>query len=293
MEVIPDDFPLIEDRLHHYVDDEFAFVFTTGGTGLTPDDVTPEATTRGHRARRARDRRGDARRVAAPDAHGDALARHVRRRAPHADRQLPRQPEGDRASCSPSSRRCSSTPPRPWCARVAAPAAIELDGLTRRYGERVGARGRHARARPRARRSSSSAPTARASRRCCACSPRCCVRTAATARVLGRELPRDGWAVRGRIGLLGHEPLLYRDLTAPREPALPRPPARRRRSPASRSCSSASACALRADDPVTPTRAGWCSGWRSPAPSCTTPSCCCSTSRARTSTPRPPSSSSR
>ena len=44
MEVIPDDFPLIEDRLHHYVDDEFTFIFTTGGTGLTPDDVTPEAT---------------------------------------------------------------------------------------------------------------------------------------------------------------------------------------------------------------------------------------------------------
>src|SRR4051794_10014888 len=32
--------------------------------------------------------------------------------------------------------------------------------------------------------------------------------------VLGRELPRDGWAVRGRLGLLAHEPLLYRDLTA-------------------------------------------------------------------------------
>jgi molybdenum cofactor synthesis domain-containing protein len=44
MEVIPDDFALIEDRLHHFVDDEFTFVFTTGGTGLTPDDVTPEAT---------------------------------------------------------------------------------------------------------------------------------------------------------------------------------------------------------------------------------------------------------
>jgi ABC-type multidrug transport system ATPase subunit len=35
-----------------------------------------------------------------------------------------------------------------------------------------------------------------------------------TARVLGRDLPRDGWAVRGRIGFLGHAPLLYRDLTA-------------------------------------------------------------------------------
>src|SRR5919202_148096 len=46
MEVIPDDFALIEDRLHHYVDDGFDFVFTTGGTGLTPDDVTPEASRR-------------------------------------------------------------------------------------------------------------------------------------------------------------------------------------------------------------------------------------------------------
>jgi heme exporter protein A len=32
--------------------------------------------------------------------------------------------------------------------------------------------------------------------------------------VLGFELPREGWAVRGRIGLLAHDPLLYRDLTA-------------------------------------------------------------------------------
>jgi molybdenum cofactor synthesis domain-containing protein len=44
MEVVPDDLALVEDRLRHYVDDGFAFVFTTGGTGLTPDDVTPEAT---------------------------------------------------------------------------------------------------------------------------------------------------------------------------------------------------------------------------------------------------------
>ncbi len=36
---------------------------------------------------------------------------------------------------------------------------------------------------------------------------------AGTARVLGRELPADGWAVRGRLGFVGHEPLLYRELT--------------------------------------------------------------------------------
>jgi heme exporter protein A len=37
---------------------------------------------------------------------------------------------------------------------------------------------------------------------------------AGSATVLGRELPREGWAVRGRVGLLAHEPLLYRDLSA-------------------------------------------------------------------------------
>jgi heme exporter protein A len=35
-----------------------------------------------------------------------------------------------------------------------------------------------------------------------------------TARVLEHELPREGWAVRGRVGFLGHASLLYRDLTA-------------------------------------------------------------------------------
>jgi heme exporter protein A len=33
-------------------------------------------------------------------------------------------------------------------------------------------------------------------------------------RVLGRALPEEAWAVRGHVGLLAHEPLLYRDLTA-------------------------------------------------------------------------------
>jgi heme exporter protein A len=33
-------------------------------------------------------------------------------------------------------------------------------------------------------------------------------------RVLGSRLPDDAWGVRGRVGLLGHEPLLYRELTA-------------------------------------------------------------------------------
>ena len=32
--------------------------------------------------------------------------------------------------------------------------------------------------------------------------------------VLGRSLPDEGWAVRGRVGLLAHDPLLYRELSA-------------------------------------------------------------------------------
>src|SRR5262245_41573619 len=34
--------------------------------------------------------------------------------------------------------------------------------------------------------------------------------------VLGCELPKEGHLLRGRVGYLGHDPLLYRDLT-PRE----------------------------------------------------------------------------
>jgi heme exporter protein A len=36
------------------------------------------------------------------------------------------------------------------------------------------------------------------------------------ASVLGAELPREAWKLRGKVGFLGHEPLLYRELT-PRE----------------------------------------------------------------------------
>ena len=36
----------------------------------------------------------------------------------------------------------------------------------------------------------------------------------ARARVLGAELPGERWQAAGRVGYLGHEPLLYRELTA-------------------------------------------------------------------------------
>jgi heme exporter protein A len=37
---------------------------------------------------------------------------------------------------------------------------------------------------------------------------------AGTVRVLDHELPDERWALRGQVGLLAHEPLLYRELTA-------------------------------------------------------------------------------
>jgi molybdopterin adenylyltransferase len=44
-EVVSDDRAVIAAALRRLADDEgVRFVFTTGGTGLTPDDVTPEAT---------------------------------------------------------------------------------------------------------------------------------------------------------------------------------------------------------------------------------------------------------
>jgi heme exporter protein A len=95
---------------------------------------------------------------------------------------------------------------------VEAPA-IELEGLTRRYGERVALED-----------VTLSVP---AGATLVVFGPNgagksTLLRVLATllrphaggARVLGRRIPEEGWAVRGRIGLLGHEPLLYRDLTA-------------------------------------------------------------------------------
>jgi heme exporter protein A len=95
---------------------------------------------------------------------------------------------------------------------VAAAPAIELAGLTRRYGERVALRD-----------VTLSLPTGAT---LVVFGPNGAGKStllrvlstllrphAGVVRVLGRSLPDEGWAVRGRLGLLGHAPLLYRDLT--------------------------------------------------------------------------------
>jgi heme exporter protein A len=94
---------------------------------------------------------------------------------------------------------------------VSAPA-LDLDGLERRYGERVALSGVTVRL--------------EAGQTLAVLGPNGAGKTtllrvlatllrphAGTVRVLGHELPGEAWRARGSIGYLGHDPLLYRDLT--------------------------------------------------------------------------------
>ena len=96
-EVVSDDREQILAVLKRLADHErVRFVFTTGGTGLTADDVTPEATL----AAIEREAPGYAEAIRADSrrAHParDPDARRLGRARPHPDRELPRQPKGDR-----------------------------------------------------------------------------------------------------------------------------------------------------------------------------------------------------
>jgi heme exporter protein A len=91
-------------------------------------------------------------------------------------------------------------------------AAIAIDGLERRYGDRVALRG--------------VAVTVPAGQTLTVLGPNGAGKTTllrvlatllrphgGSAAVLGSALPAEAWKVRGQIGYLGHDPLLYRELT--------------------------------------------------------------------------------
>jgi heme exporter protein A len=92
------------------------------------------------------------------------------------------------------------------------PAAIELSGVTRHFGERTALHGVSVSV-------PAGATLAVLGRNGAGKST--LLRILATllrahggeVRLLGHRLPREAWRVRGRVGLLGHDPLLYRDLT--------------------------------------------------------------------------------
>jgi ABC-type multidrug transport system ATPase subunit len=92
------------------------------------------------------------------------------------------------------------------------PPAIELDGLTRRYGERVALQDVSL-AVPAGATLVVFGPNGAGKSTLLRVLATLLRPHGGTARVLGHPLPGEGWAVRGRIGLLGHAPLLYRDLS--------------------------------------------------------------------------------
>jgi ABC-type multidrug transport system ATPase subunit len=103
--------------------------------------------------------------------------------------------------------------PTRWAATVGDAPAIELDRLVRRYGERTALDGVSV-AVPAEATLVVFGPNGAGKSTLLRVLATLLRPQGGTARVLGNELPRDGWKVRGRVGLLGHEPLLHHDLTA-------------------------------------------------------------------------------
>jgi ABC-type multidrug transport system ATPase subunit len=102
-------------------------------------------------------------------------------------------------------RRCPAT--------VGEPAAIELEGRTRRYGERA-ALDDVTLSLPAGATLVVFGPNGAGKSTLLRVLATLLRPHAGVVRVLGHDLPDEGWAIRGRIGLLSHAPLLYRDLSA-------------------------------------------------------------------------------
>ena len=93
-EVIPDEKALIKEKLIDY-SRKVDLILTTGGTGLSPRDVTPDATLEIIDREVPRDRRGDADGRPEENAEGDALKGRCRGQGQCAGHKPAWQPEGD------------------------------------------------------------------------------------------------------------------------------------------------------------------------------------------------------
>ena len=89
---------------------------------------------------------------------------------------------------------------------------IELDGLERRYGERVALQGITVSV-PEGATLAVLGPNGAGKTTLLRVLAGLLRPHGGTATVLGAELPRERWQVHGRVGYLGHEPLLYRELS--------------------------------------------------------------------------------
>ena len=180
---------------------------------------------------------------------------------------------------------------RPARHRLRAVVAIELDGLERRYGERVALAGVSVRVE-----SGQTLAVLGGN----GAGKTTLLRVLAgllrphggKARVLGAELPGERWRLPGRVGYLGHEPLLYRELSARENLDYH---ARLHQADPARVTALLEAVGMerRADDPVRDLSRGMVQRVAVARAVLHDPRCCCSTSRAPTSTRRRWSCSSR
>ena len=92
-------------------------------------------------------------------------------------------------------------------------AAIELEGLERRYGDRAALAGVSVRVGP-GETLAVVGPNGAGKTTLLRVLATLLRPQGGAARVLGASLPADAWRVRAKIGYVGHESLLYRDLTA-------------------------------------------------------------------------------
>jgi heme exporter protein A len=195
VEVVRDDRDEIARTLVRLADERAVrFIFTTGGTGMTPDDVTPEATL-------------DAIEREAPG-YAESIRAEARRHTPLGI--LTRGVAGIRGRTLivnfPGSPRSIG---ESW--PVVAPT-LEIAGLERRYGERPALEGVTLEL-PAGETLAVLGPNGAGKTTLLRVLATLLRPHAGSARVLGARLPAEAWKVRARVGYVGHEPLVYRDLT--------------------------------------------------------------------------------